>query len=48
MYLLFTLHHWAPLRYYNASPVEKAMIRAFLEREAEDRKKAMDEINGRD
>lgn len=44
MYLLFRLHSIKPGEYYYMSAGEKAVTRAFMKRELEDRKKEADKI----
>lgn len=44
MYFLFVRHHWAPSEYLKMSYFERMTVRGFIEQEAEDNKKAEEEI----
>lgn len=44
MYYLFVRHHWKPSDYINMSYFERMTVRGFIEKEAEDRKNAVEEL----
>lgn len=44
MYLLFRYHHILPRQYYDADYGEKAVMRAFIHKDIEDRKKEQEEM----
>ena len=44
MYYTFVRHHWKPSDYMGMSYFEQMTVRAFIERECEDRKKLEEEI----
>lgn len=48
MYFLFRYKGWEPSKFYNMLYGEKIIIRAFVRKEAKERKKMVDMYNGMD